>query len=244
MTSDQPAEELSLVGTVQEIPEEVALKMTGRSWKSDCPVPMSDLRYLSIPYWGFDDAFHTGHMIVHRVLAQRVVKAFAKMAKAHFPIECMKIIDEFDANDDRSMEANNSSAFCSRGNTNRPGIFSVHSYGGAIDVNPKYNPWVKKRDDGSFSVSPESSRTYIDRTQECKHFITDSPDNVCFAAFTEAGFKWGGHWVSLKDYQHFEIILPEPLGFTEKDKDTPAYILAAFKMLEEQDTKEIAKKAQ
>ncbi|MFA5523298.1 MAG: M15 family metallopeptidase [Tissierellales bacterium] len=45
--------------------------------------------------------------------------------------------------DELSMANNNTSAFCSRELTGKDGVFSNHSYGIAIDINPIQNPYVK-----------------------------------------------------------------------------------------------------
>ena len=102
------------IGKIESIPEEIAQLMIGKSWKPNCPVALEDLRYLTIPFWGYDDQIHDGHMVVHKKVADEVLTVFAKLLESRFPIEKMELIDLYDANDDLSMEVNNSSAFCSR----------------------------------------------------------------------------------------------------------------------------------
>jgi len=97
------------------------------------------------------------------------------------------------------MSANNSSAFCCRAITNKPGTFSLHSYGIAIDINPKINPYVK-----GTQVLPEEGREYLDRTQEYKGIIIKSLDNACYRIFIKYGYEWGGGWDTRVDYQHFQ----------------------------------------
>ncbi len=92
----------------------------------------------------------------------------------------MVLIDAYNADDIASMEDKNTSAFCSREITNKPGIFSNHSYGIAIDINPLINPYVNKK-----LVLPESGKAYINRLQEVKGIITDDEDNVCYQAFAK-----------------------------------------------------------
>lgn len=63
----------------------------------------------------------------------------------------MTLIDNYDADDERSMTANNTSAFCYRtvaGSTK----LSTHSRGLAVDINPLYNPYVKSKTDGTLLV--------------------------------------------------------------------------------------------
>jgi len=186
------------VGTIEELPDAIQKLMTGRSWKPECPVPLHDLRYLTITHWGYDNEVHTGHIVVHEKLAAEMVDIFSELFDAHFPIERMELVDQYNADDDLSMAANNSSAFCCRANTTFPGQFSNHSYGTAIDINPLINPYVK----GS-KVLPEGGRAYLDRTQPHPGIITRSDDNACYTAFMKRGYTWGGDLEGRTDYQHF-----------------------------------------
>lgn len=69
----------------------------------------------------------------------------------------MVLIDEYNAEDNRSMEANNSSCFNFR---LVPGTrkLSNHSKGLAIDINPLYNPYVKTNKNGKIIISPEKGK--------------------------------------------------------------------------------------
>jgi D-alanyl-D-alanine carboxypeptidase len=130
-------------GSIEEIPVDIKKIMIGCSWKPECPVPLEDLRYLTASHWGYDDKEKIGHMVVHSKLADELLAIFYELYQEHFPIERIELIDLYDANDELSMTANNSSAFCCRAITNVPGTFSLHSYGSAIDINPLVNPYVK-----------------------------------------------------------------------------------------------------
>ncbi len=133
-------------GMALEVPDAIANRMRlKKSWHEGCPVPLTDLSYLVLTYRGMDDAPKVGEMVVHKKLALPVIKAFAELFSARFPIEKMELIDAYDANDDRSMQANNSSGFNCREITGKPGSWSKHSYGGAIDINPLLNPYVSPK---------------------------------------------------------------------------------------------------
>lgn len=179
------------------ISDEIAEKIKGVSWKEESPVKLEDLAYINITYWGFDDKEHIGEMIVHKKLAEEIIDIFKDLYDAKFPIEKIRLIDEYDANDDLSMADNNTSAFCSREVTGSKGVFSMHSYGIAIDINPVQNPYVK----GDI-VLPKQGREYLDRDNVRKGMIVKG--DVCYNAFVSRGWTWGGDWNSLKDYQHFE----------------------------------------
>lgn len=186
-------------GTIEKIPADIKKMMIGCSWKPECPVPLEDLRYLTVSHWDYDGEEKIGHMIVHAKLADELLAIFHELYDEQFPIERMELIDLYGADDDCSMTANNSSAFCCRAITNVPGTFSLHSYGIAIDINPLVNPYVKGE-----QVLPKGGKAYLDRTQQHKGIITKSPDNACYCAFTKYGYEWGGDWTTRVDYQHFQ----------------------------------------
>jgi hypothetical protein len=130
-------------GMAVAVPASVArtMRQTG-SWRAGCPVPITDLAYLLLTCRGFDGRPYIGELVVHEKIADRVLAAFADLHAQGFPIERMELIDAYDADDDRSMAANNTSAFNCRDITGRPGVWSRHSHGGAIDINPRQNPYV------------------------------------------------------------------------------------------------------
>jgi hypothetical protein len=165
------------------------------SWRPGCPVPVEQLRAINIRHFGNDGAVHTGRLIVAANLAAGVVDIFRDLYNARFPIERMEPIDVYGGDDNRSIKANNTSAFNCRAVTGGTG-WSEHAYGRAIDVNPFVNPYVK----GSTVLPPEAAK-YTDRSRNDKGMIHG--DDAVVRAFAARGWKWGGYWKSLKDYQHF-----------------------------------------
>ena len=71
----------------------------------------------------------------------------------------------------------------------------------AIDVNPLYNPWINFNSDGTYTVSPDVSEEYADRTADFAHKIDEN--DLCYHEFSKHNFFWGGHWNN-PDYQHFQ----------------------------------------
>ena len=125
------------------IPANVEAQMLKtRSWRQGCPVPVSELAYLAARYWGFDGKPHYGELVVHEGLSGLYLDLLKFMYDTKFPIRRMKLIDAYNADDDKSMAADNTSAFNCRDITGKPGVFSNHSYGGAIDINPLENPYI------------------------------------------------------------------------------------------------------
>ena len=181
--------------SVEPITDAIAARMSA-SWRPGCPVPLADLRLASVSHWGFDGQPRRGELVVHAEYADRIVEVFRAVFEARFPIEQMRLVDEFGADDDRSMAANNTSAFNCRSATgsNR---WSEHAYGRAVDINPVQNPFVRS----SGAVLPPAGAQFTDRRSGAAGLIT--ADGPVVAAFRSIGWRWGGDWSSGKDYQHF-----------------------------------------
>ena len=128
------------------------------SWRAGCPVPLSGLRYVRVSYRGFDGADHVGELVVATSAVPSIVGVFRDLYASRFPIASLRLVDDFGGNDDRSMAANNTSAFNCRAVTGGSG-FSAHSYGTAIDLNPVQNPYVS-----GATVLPPQGRAYLART--------------------------------------------------------------------------------
>ena len=64
----------------------------GTTWKPGCPVGLADLRYVTVSFRGFDGRAHTGELVVHRRVAAGVVSVFARLYRARFPIEEMRLV--------------------------------------------------------------------------------------------------------------------------------------------------------
>jgi hypothetical protein len=152
---------------------------------------------LTLSYWGFDGRVHSGELVVHRDQAQNVLTTMSRVFEARFVIERMLLVDVYEADDDRSMEANNTSAFNCREVGGRPGVWSQHAYGRAIDINPVQNPYIS----GSGKVSPPSGPRFANRSQDSPGMIHARGPVV--GAFSSVGWGGGGFWSSSKDYQHF-----------------------------------------
>jgi len=164
-------------------------------WRAGCPVPIDRLRLLRLSYWGFDGAVRQGTLMVHADVAASVLTVMRRLFAARFPIQRMVLMDRYGGDDDRSMAANNTSAFNCRPVAGT-GRWSQHAYGRAVDVNPVQNPQVHGQ-----VVSPPAGHSYLDRTLRTKGMI--HPGDLVVRAFAEVGWRWGGDWRSLKDYQHF-----------------------------------------
>jgi hypothetical protein len=182
---------------ISPIPPEAQSHMRQVSWHPGCPVEISDLRQLQLSYIDFQGRPAQGKLIVHKDIAREVSAIFRDLFQHAFPIERMEPIESFAGDDDRSMAANNTSAFNCRDITGKPGKFSNHSWGRAIDINPLTNPYVK-----GDKVLPPEGRRYLDRSPAYTGGIVAG--SFIVKLFAQYGWTWGGDWKDRKDYQHFE----------------------------------------
>jgi hypothetical protein len=179
--------------SISRIDPAAADRMT--SWRPGCPVAISDLRLVTVSHWTFAGRAVRGRLVVNRDAAGAIVGVMRRLFAAHFPIQRMRPVEAYGSDDERSMAANNTSAFnCRR--VAGSSSWSQHAYGRAIDINPLQNPEVS----GGL-VSPPGGARYLDRSQRATGLI--HAGDVVVTAFARAGWGWGGYWRSLKDYQHF-----------------------------------------
>jgi hypothetical protein len=183
-------------GAFGPLPPEVRAEMIGRSWHDapGCP-RFEELALVRVPHWDFAGGVARGELVVAAEVAADVLRVFARLYEARFPIARMTRIDAFGGDDDASMGANNTSAFNFRRIAGSD-LLSQHALGVAVDVNPVQNPMLK---DGG--IYPPAGRAYLDRADARPGMIT-RPGPVV-AAFEAIGWIWGGDWEDLKDYHHF-----------------------------------------
>ena len=177
---------------ITAVPKAVVARST---WSSACPVKLSDLRYATASFVGFDGRAHTGELLLNRAVADDVVGVFRTLFAAGWPIEEMRITSPAELTAPPTGDGNNSSAFACRpvrGAT----VWSQHAYGLAVDVNPFQNPYVK----GS-TVLPELAKSYTDRGRGRPGM--NIPNSAPVRAFHSIGWGWGGEYTSKKDWMHF-----------------------------------------
>lgn len=184
----------------QEIPDTIFDLMYGRSYKDDCILSRSDLRYLLILHRNLEGQTVVGEMVVNKEIAADVLDIMEELFLKSYPIEKVRLIDYYDADDEKSMAANNTTCFNWRPKSGSSQL-SKHALGLAIDINPLYNPYYKFFE-GTETVRPIEGTPYIDRLSGYPYQIEEDDD--CYNAFISHGFTWGGSWRSVTDYQHFE----------------------------------------
>jgi hypothetical protein len=191
-----PADASRFQGSIERIDAKTRARMSGVSWRPGCPVGFADLRLLRVRHWGFDRRVRRGRLVVHRDSARAILGVMRRLFRLRFPIRRMRLVDAYGADDRRSMAADNTSAFNCRFVAGRPGVWSEHAYGRAIDVNPVENPYVA----GAY-VSPPAGAPFARRGDHRPGMIHRGGPVI--RAFDAAGWEWAGSWSGVKDYQHF-----------------------------------------
>nr|WP_263457762.1 cell wall-binding repeat-containing protein [Miniphocaeibacter halophilus] len=178
-----------------EIPNNIKEKMTGVSMPNNAKIGFNDLVYLPLLHYDFNGEIKKGEIIVNKKVGREVGNIFKELFDIKYPIEKIKLIDEYKADDNMSMADNNSSGFNYRliSGTNR---LSKHAEGLAIDINPLYNPYIKNG-----LAIPKESQPYVNRGMKLEWMIFKN-DKI-YNIFQKYGWKWGGSWTN-PDYQHFE----------------------------------------
>jgi hypothetical protein len=167
------------------------------SWHRGCPVAPAELRRLRLSYWGFDRRTHMGTLVVSVGAVTPLVRVFSRLYGARFPIRRMRPIDAYGGSDERSLDADNTSAFnCRYAVAPGPRRWSAHAYGTAIDVDPVENPYVE-----GGRVHPRAGRAYLDRSRVRRGMAVRG--GVLVPMFASVGWLWGGRWSGSPDYQHF-----------------------------------------
>jgi hypothetical protein len=188
--------------TVRPLPEPLRENLDGRFWRPGCPVPLSQLRVLTVSHWGFDGRVHRGQLVVNRDVAAPLSKVFRRLYDLRFPIRHMTLRDVYGPERAWPRDGDVSGSFVCRESVPSPctggtrsGRWSNHAYGYAIDLNPVENPYV-----GCGRVHDPASAPYVDRSRLRKGMVTPA----VVRAFRSIGWGWGGDWTGgTKDYMHF-----------------------------------------
>ena len=180
------------------VSEQTIRKLGEKHFFSTSPIPDDIFHLMHVDKKGRNIV---GEMVVNKAIAADVLDILRKLYKAKYPIERMRLIDYWDADDERAMRDNNSSSFNFRFISHTHTV-SKHGKGLAVDINTLYNPYHKHLKNGKEVVEPATARPYLDRSKHHAYMIRKG--DLCYRLFKEKGFRWGGDWKHSKDYQHFE----------------------------------------
>lgn len=182
-------------------------------WNRNCPVLIERLALLNLSYVDFKGKeHHDGQMVVFDVMADNIINIFKILYKQRFPISSIRLMNDFDGDDNKSLQANNTSCFNCRKIMNSD-KYSIHSYGMAIDINPLQNPCLDteyKHDKKAVDVLPPGGMQYMNRTKirpgMVESVIDDMTGVTVADLFAQNGFNiWGGQWNFPIDLHHFQI---------------------------------------
>ena len=185
----------NLIAVSNDIGIIIDSKMTLEEAIKNTPAPkniIDQLVIVDVEYYSFDNKLHRGQLVVNIAVKDDIIEIFELIKKEKFPIEkCIPIV-KYDWNDDLSIDDNNTSAFCYRkiGGTNK---ISNHSFGVAIDINPMQNPYITSK-----------GTTKRGNKYNPKIIGTLTIDSPITQKFIELGWKWGGNYKKIKDWQHFD----------------------------------------
>lgn len=169
--------------------------------RQECPIQDPErLREVSVNYVTFDGDIRRGQLIVNRDVGASVARIFTKLFDARFPIRRMQPVEAFNGDTNRSLRADNTSAFnCRRADQiNAPFTESPHANGRAIDINPRENPWKDLRCRCWFPSAQQRART-------------DGPGKIArgglvWRLFRAEGWIWQN--IDVPDYMHFDTGYP------------------------------------
>lgn len=185
----------AFTSAISPVPPEMRAAMVGISWHSGCPVAIDDLALLEVTHWDFDARPRRGHLIVARSVADDLATVFRSIYNTRFQIERIRPMHSYEGRELASLNDNNTSAFDCRAVTGGS-TWSEHSYGTAIDINPRQNPYVK-----AGIILPSNGRAWVARSPVRRGMIVGG--GPVTDAFDAVRWGWGGNYRSLKDYQHF-----------------------------------------
>ncbi len=191
-----PPTATAFAAAVAAIDPPLAARMRGRSYQPHPRAPAWEaLAIVRARHRTLDGGVADGEIVVLAAAAPAVVTLLARLYAIGFPLASLRLVDEFDADDARSMAADNSSAFNVRtiaGST----ALSDHALGIAVDLNPRENPmvWSPSR------FVPAEGAAYVDRRRLHPGMIV-RPGPVT-AILDELGWEWGGDWPHVADLHH------------------------------------------
>ena len=187
--------------TIAPVDDATFAAMHGCSWKDDPRCPRREalvaVRFAHVDLAGEP---RTGTVVVAAAIAHHTVQLFGRLYAIGFPLARVEPVDAHAADDDRSMAADNTSAFNFRviaGTT----VLSQHALGLAIDLNPVENPMIWPAAAGAPPrFVPPAAADFLDRRRVRPGMIV-RPGPVT-AILDELGWEWGGDWRHVADLHH------------------------------------------
>ena len=164
-TAPAPRSEPGFHGAIERVSSARAEAMrSGGAWKEGCPVPIAELAVVRFTHHTPDAGDAEGELVVHARVADEVLGILRELFERGVVLRRAHPIERYGGDDDASMRDDNTSAFNCRPRTPAaaPGggttaVFSSHSYGLAIDLNPLENPYYRPKDPAAFARYVETA---------------------------------------------------------------------------------------
>lgn len=129
--------------SVTTIDDTTFARMKGKTYKDNCTVPLSELRHVKVLYKNKAKQTLKGEIVCNKHIADDVAEIFYELYKANYPIERIRLMDDYNADDETAMRDNNTSSFNFRFISHSTKV-SKHGLVLAVDLNTLYNPFVLK----------------------------------------------------------------------------------------------------
>lgn len=195
ITYSSGARTTSVHGVWRPSVQRVTAAQVPYTYRSGCPVGPSSLRRIRVPYYDWAGNPRLGNLVARAGAVADLKAVFKRGFGKHFPIRRIDPVDVWRGSDVRAMAADNTSAFNCRKVTGNPYRLSQHSYGNAVDINTRENPYVT-----SSRVYPSGARTFLRRSDARKGMILKH--GPIARGMRAHGWPWGARWAH-PDYQHF-----------------------------------------
>lgn len=108
-------------------------------WQSNCPVPLEELRLITLSHYDLQGKQQTGQLILHQAVADSALSVFKALYTAKFPIAKVSTLSEYHGNWLQAEQANVSYGFNCRKENN---TYRNEASGKTITLNPVQNPEV------------------------------------------------------------------------------------------------------
>src|SRR5205085_5942317 len=152
--------------SIEALPAPVRAQLKRGAWHRGCPVPLWQLRVLTVSYVGFDGQAHRGQLVVNRASAAPLARVFRELYRLRFPIRHLDLASSYGPAASRPADGDVSSSLECRQAVPSPcvggrgtGSWSEHAYGEAVDLNPLENPYV-----GCGQSRDPATRRYFNRS--------------------------------------------------------------------------------
>ena len=170
--------------------------MTPTSWRPGCPVPLGQLRYVAVRYWGFDHQPHAGELVLNADAVVPMLHVLRSLWDIRYPVRRMRLVDDYGGSDDASVAADNTVG------VQLPARRGYDPMVGArVRPRDRHRPGREPVRRGRRTCRRRPGAGTSPGRRRARASIRAGDASCC--AFASIGWGWGGDFVASKDYQHF-----------------------------------------